>query len=129
MSKNFVIIYPDTTIQYLVDEHILGSGRRSFMVEKDGQLVGMLTLHGLQEVPKSEWPVKMVDQIMIPVSKVVTVGPDTELFEAIQEMDRDGVNQLPVLQAGQVLGVLTREDVISFLRRLQAGGRNLRPFS
>lgn len=127
MSKNFVIIYPDTTLQYLVDEHILGTGRRSFMVEKDGQLVGMLTLHALQAVPKNEWPTKTVDQIMIPAAQVVTVKPATELFEAIQEMDRDGVNQLPVLEEGQVTGVLTREDVISYLRRLQSAGRTLRP--
>ena len=37
-------------------------------------------------------------------------------------MDRDGVNQLPVMADGRVVGMLTREDVISFLRTLQELG-------
>jgi signal-transduction protein with cAMP-binding, CBS, and nucleotidyltransferase domain len=37
-------------------------------------------------------------------------------------MDRDGVNQLPVMADGQVLGMLSREDVITFLRTLQELG-------
>jgi signal-transduction protein with cAMP-binding, CBS, and nucleotidyltransferase domain len=34
-------------------------------------------------------------------------------------MDRDGVNQLPVTRDNQVIGMLSREDVITFLRTLQ----------
>ncbi len=34
------------------------------------------------------------------------------------EMDRDGVNQLPVVEDGRMVGMLTREDVISFLRTM-----------
>jgi hypothetical protein len=34
-------------------------------------------------------------------------------------MDRDGVNQLPVTLTDHVLGMLTREGVITFLGTLQ----------
>jgi signal-transduction protein with cAMP-binding, CBS, and nucleotidyltransferase domain len=37
-------------------------------------------------------------------------------------MDRDGVNQLPVMTDGQILGMLSRDDVIGFLRTLQELG-------
>jgi signal-transduction protein with cAMP-binding, CBS, and nucleotidyltransferase domain len=37
-------------------------------------------------------------------------------------MDRDGVNQLPVMADGQILGMLSRDDVISYLRTLQELG-------
>jgi signal-transduction protein with cAMP-binding, CBS, and nucleotidyltransferase domain len=40
----------------------------------------------------------------------------------MEEMDRDGVNQLPVMTDGQIVGMLTREDVISYLRTLQELG-------
>jgi Zn-dependent protease/CBS domain-containing protein len=129
MSKFFTIIYPDTTLQWLVDEHILGGSRRSFIVKKDDQLVGMLTMHVLQTIPKSEWGTKTVGEVMIPVGQMKTISPTTELFEAIQEMDRDGVNQLPVMEAGEVQGMLTREDVISYLRRLQSSNLRPRPVS
>jgi signal-transduction protein with cAMP-binding, CBS, and nucleotidyltransferase domain len=39
------------------------------------------------------------------------------------EMDRDGVNQLPVMTSGRIEGMLTREDIISYLRELRGSGR------
>jgi CBS domain-containing protein len=37
-------------------------------------------------------------------------------------MDRDGVNQLPVMTDGRVVGMLSREDVVSFMRTLREIG-------
>jgi hypothetical protein len=37
-------------------------------------------------------------------------------------MDRDGVNQLPVLAENQILGMLSRESIIGFLRTVQEVG-------
>jgi signal-transduction protein with cAMP-binding, CBS, and nucleotidyltransferase domain len=48
--------------------------------------------------------------------------PDTQLWTALQQMDRDGVNQLPVTRDGHVFGMLSREGVITFLRTLQELG-------
>jgi CBS domain-containing protein len=31
-------------------------------------------------------------------------------------MDRDGVNQLPVMTDGHCIGMLSREDLVSYLR-------------
>jgi predicted transcriptional regulator len=37
-------------------------------------------------------------------------------------MDRDGVNQLPMMANNYVVGMLSREDVITFLRTVQELG-------
>ena len=50
------------------------------------------------------------------------IDPDTGLWAALQEMDRDGVNQLPVTREQQVVGMLSREDVITFLRTVRELG-------
>jgi signal-transduction protein with cAMP-binding, CBS, and nucleotidyltransferase domain len=39
-------------------------------------------------------------------------------------MDRDGVNQLPVMTDVQILGILGQDDVISFLRTLSELSRH-----
>jgi predicted transcriptional regulator len=44
------------------------------------------------------------------------ISPDTELWTALRLMDRHGVNPLPVMIDSQVVGILSREDVITFLR-------------
>jgi signal-transduction protein with cAMP-binding, CBS, and nucleotidyltransferase domain len=59
---------------------------------------------------------------MLPLEQLKRTAPDTQLWTALQQMDRDGVNQLPVTRDNQVLGMLSREGVITFLRTLQELG-------
>lgn len=119
MSRNYIAIPAETSLQQLVDDHVLGSGRRCFVVKQGDDVIGLLTLHHIKEVPRAEWPTTTAAQAMIPVTQVKQVQPDTGLWAALQEMDRDGVNQLPVMADGQMLGMLRREDTITFLRTLQ----------
>ncbi len=56
------------------------------------------------------------------MERVKRVRPETRVREAIAEMDHDGVSQFPVMEDGQILGMLGREDVLSFLRTLQEVG-------
>ena len=56
---------------------------------------------------------------MTPVADLKRIQPDMEMWTAIQEMDRNGVNQLPVMTNSHVTGMLSREDIISYLRTLQ----------
>jgi len=59
---------------------------------------------------------------MLPLEQLKRTAPDTQLWTALQQMDRDGVNQLPVTRDGHVLGMLSREGVITFLRTLRELG-------
>jgi CBS domain-containing protein len=56
---------------------------------------------------------------MLPLDKLMCISPDRELWTALQQRDRDGVNQLPVMTDSRVIGMLTSEDVITFLRTVQ----------
>jgi len=53
---------------------------------------------------------------------ISVANPDAEVWTALQKLDRNGVNQLPVTRDHHVVGMLSREDVISFLRTLQELG-------
>ena len=118
MSQSCTFIPADRTIQQLVDEQVFGAGQRCFMVRTGKKVLGLLTLHNIKNVPREQWATVTGDQIMIPLNDVKSVPPNEELEAALQEMDRDGVNQLPVMTNGSVLGMLTREDVIDYLRTL-----------
>ena len=122
MSSRGVSVPADLTLQQLVDGHILGSGRRCFLVRRGQDNVGLITLHGIKEIPRSDWEKTTVSQAMLPLDRVKRVGPDAELWPTLELMDREGVNQLPVMSNGQVVGMLNREDVITFLRTLQQLG-------
>jgi Zn-dependent protease len=118
MNTHYATVPADTTLQQLVDHHILGVGQRSFLATSGGHVIGLVTLHHIKQIPRSEWSTTAVSQIVIPATQMKRVRPDTGLWEALEEMDRDGVNQLPVMVDGQIQGMLSREDVVSYLRTL-----------
>ena len=122
MNRQYVALPADTTLQHLVDDHILGSGRRSFVVKRSNDVIGLLTLHQIKDIPRSEWPKITMAKAMIPIKQTKRVRPDEELWAAIEEMDRDGVNQLPVMVDGQILGMLSREDIVGYLSTLREFG-------
>lgn len=116
MRRGCASIPADTNLQDLVEDHILGAGRRSLVVTQDGKVVGLVTLHGVKEVPQAKWPTSTAAQVMMSMDQIKYVGPDTQLWPALEEMDRDGVNQLPVMVNSHCVGMLSRENVIDFLR-------------
>lgn len=122
MSREYLTISDQTTLEQLVHEHILGGGQRSFVVKHSDRLVGLLTLHKVKEVPQAEWPTTTVAQIVIPLAQLKWIRPDEELWRALQEMDRDGVNQLPVMEDGRIVGMFSRQDLIGFLHTLREIG-------
>ena len=61
-------------------------------------------------------------QVMPPLDQLKRIGPDPPLWSALQQMDRDGVNQLPVTRDNRVFGMLSREGVITFLGTLRELG-------
>ena len=82
----------------------------------------MITLHQIKDVPRPEWATTSAAQVMLPLEQLKCTDPDTELWSALQEMDRNGVNQMPVIRDQHVIGMLSREDAITFLGTLQEFG-------
>jgi len=115
MSHDYTIVPGEATLQQLMDVQILSSGRRNF-VQQNGQVIGLLTPHRINEAPREAWPTTTAAQAMIPTAQIKKIKPEAELRGALEEMDMDGVNQLPVMADGLVLGMLSRDGIISFLR-------------
>ncbi len=49
---------------------------------------------------------------MVPAERVRTVTPRTDLVEAMRLMQQYDIHQLPVLDDGRLVGMLTRADVL-----------------
>jgi Zn-dependent protease/CBS domain-containing protein len=119
MGDNYVTIDSDCTLQRLVDDHVFASGRRFFVVRENDSMVGVMTLHNFRAVPRPEWGTTLVGRAMIPLEKVDWIGPEADVWEAVRKMDADGVNQLPVMAAGRIQGVLTREHILQYLQTVR----------
>ena len=83
MSTHCTAVSADLTLQQLVDNHILASGQRCFFVNHGGTTVGLMTLHRIKEVPRSEWATTTAAQVMLPLEESRRIEPDTELWAAL----------------------------------------------
>jgi Zn-dependent protease/CBS domain-containing protein len=119
MTRECHPLSPALTLEQLVHEHMLTTGRRCYpiMIEGQiGQIQGLLTIHGVKQIPRQRWTTTTAQQAMIPLDKLKTISPDEGLWSALQQMTEEGVNQLPVMEAGRLLGMLARDNVLTFLR-------------
>ena len=110
-------------LQDLVDEEILSHGRRCFLVYQGEREAGLLTLHNLKEVPRSSWATSTAAQAMTPIEKLSRIDANAELWTAFEKMGRDGINQMPVMKGDELVGMLSRSDIVRYLQTLQQVGR------
>jgi len=108
---------PDLTIRQVIDEHILSGRQHAYPVTRDGDLVGLICLHDVRNVPQERRTQETVAQAMTPYDRLATIGPEEDLSKAVNELGRRGVDQLPVIDRPQhLVGLVRRQDIINYLR-------------
>jgi Zn-dependent protease len=117
MDHDCYLLPPTLTLDVAVDQYLLTSGKRCFTIgTPNGGVEGLFTIHKLRDIPKDQWPTRHISDVSTPLSEMRTVSPSTPLWKALQEMTTDGVNQLPVLVEGSLTGMLTRENLLTYIR-------------
>lgn len=104
------------SLDELVNLHVLPTGQRCFVVTRDGQPEGLVTLRSVRGLSRDQWSVTPVRQVMVPMGQVQAVAPDQDAYAVLEVMDRADVNQVPVLAGGQLLGLITRDRVLHLVR-------------
>jgi len=122
MSSECTFIEPGLTIEKLVNESILTSGRRCFPVVDNGSVLGMITLRNVNDVPREQWAMTTVRDAMTPMSKLKSVRPDEDLSSVLHTLVENDVNQVPVMQDRNILGMVARDNILRFVElRRQLG--------
>lgn len=85
-----------------------GAHRAYPLVDEDGKCVGILTRRDLlsEELSDSEPAIRVAS------ADVVTISPDASMLDALSRFADEGVNQLPVVDNGRLIGICTRTDVL-----------------
>lgn len=103
------------TLHELVYDYILKGTRRCFPVVEDGRVLGIITLHHVKEIPQERWAMTNVGAAMTPFEQTKKVKPDQDLFEVLEFMTAEDINQVPVVEDGRLLGMISRDRVLAFL--------------
>jgi CBS domain-containing protein len=115
MTSTCPAVSPDITISRLVQEYIFTSGNRCFLVADDGELKGILTLRNIKSVSQLKWEVTQLRDVMTPAEKLKVAYPDQDILSLLEQMDENGISQMPVVNEGRVVGLVTRDNLIRLL--------------
>ena len=115
MMRDCPAVRPELTLEQLVNEYILGSGRRCFPVVEDNRALGLMTLHNVKQVPRYLWPTRTVGEAMTPLGNLKWVGPGEDLSSVLQLMSNEDINQVPVVDEGNIVGMVARENLLGFI--------------
>ena len=102
-----VSVAPDTDVLQFVD-HILSLHRRTiFLVAKNRQLYGILSLEDLKKLPRDDWAKTKIQSVMRPITPDYFVETDVPLSEAKELMRENGIGALGVIDVqGNLVGFL-----------------------
>ncbi len=122
MSRGVVWVHPDMTLEELA-EVMLERKHMGYPVLTDGRLIGIVTFTDLSKVPRSEWSRVRVGEVMS--RNLITTTSDADASEAFLTLAKAGVGRLPVVDGGELKGILSKTDLlraIEVMRLKRLGG-------
>lgn len=109
MSRGVRVLPPDLPVVEAAKE-MQRTGHEGFPVVRDGQVVGLLTRRAVDRALQHGLGGQPVERVMEPGE--VAVAP-TDPVEKVQRlMIETGWGQIPVVEGGEVIGIVTRTDLI-----------------
>ena len=116
MTRNYPRVNGRDNLQTLVDEHLLPTGQRCFIVEEKGNVAGIITPHEVKSIARARWPYTTIDEVMQPLERLHAVRSDSLVTDALETMGRADVNQLPVVNDGRLEGIISRGHILRTLQ-------------
>lgn len=83
-------------------------------ITRNGDLAGMVTREGLQEISGAEWDLLDAGRVMKPVPAELVVAADTPLDQLMKPLLGDA-GYLLVEKDGEIAGLITREELLRYL--------------
>lgn len=112
MITEYTALNPDDTLETVV-EKILASTEQDFVVIDNGEIAGILYLADLSQALKQSGEHARVRNVMD--TSVRTLEAGAELSTAYQKLNRQNRNFFPVMENGEIVGVMDMNNINEFL--------------
>lgn len=112
MKKQVECIQETETVDEVKSKFVNSRHQGFPVVDKDKRPIGMVTKPDLLDPNKKKLPGSTtVKKLMTP--NPITVRPEELLSGVLHQMEKFGVSRIPVVERGQLVGIITRSDVVS----------------
>ena len=116
MTDNVVAVDWLASLEELVRDYIYRHQFTHFPVFNRDELLGMVSLAQVKDVPKDLWPFKQVRDIMAPIDDVPSLKPNDDATEALSRMVSDDLGRMPVIEDGRLVGIVSRRDILNLFK-------------
>jgi Zn-dependent protease/CBS domain-containing protein len=117
MKRDVVTVEPGLALDRLVEDYFFRFHFNSYPVVRDGRLLGLISLQDVKPVPRDQWPVSLVQDVMDTKILALQLHPMDDATAALEKMLRKEVGRLPVTdEEEQLVGIVTRRDIMHLFR-------------
>ena len=120
MNPQPVAVPANISLQKLVDEYFVPQGLQAAPVVQGEYLAGLITLTDIARVEREHWAYTPVGHVMRLLEQVYVTTPEHPLHDLLEVMVTRGINQIPVVQDGRLVGLLSRESILRYLQVRQS---------
>jgi len=122
MARDCPIVEEQVLLSDLMRDYVLRYNFTAFPVLRGTTLVGLITIDNLRTVPQDQWVRTRVSQVMTTVERLKTVNPWDEALHALQQFGERSESQLPVVDEGRLVGLLSRSKLLQFIQLREKAG-------
>jgi Zn-dependent protease/CBS domain-containing protein len=116
MQRQPIAAPANISLQKLVADYLIAHNLHSLPITQGSYLVGYLSLRDITKVAQEQWGITPVGYVMRIREQIYTTTPEDALTDVLQTMvDRD-INQMPVLQNDELVGMISRESIVRHLQ-------------
>ena len=112
MSKNPIYISPNDNVlestKLMLEKHV-----GSLLVKEKENLLGILTERDLVRMISLGIDPRTTKVRQIMTTKIVTITPEKDIYDAIVLMNKENLRRLPVTVNGRVIGLITLRDILT----------------
>lgn len=112
MVTDPVTVQADASVADLIDGYVTRYTYGGYPVQRDGRVVGLVTLHDLRKVPREEHAARRIETIMTPLTPSVLVDPAASVFETFTRMVSGDAGRFLVEDRGRVVGLITLNGIM-----------------
>jgi len=124
-------IPPQLTLDVFAGEYLAERTGTAALVERGTELLGLIGTAQIRRVPRRAWPNTHTEQVMVPIGSVPSAAPDSDLWAALEVLERTGLDAMlvsgsedgPVLMTRRAAARMVRERVEGQRREMLAGGQ------
>lgn len=116
MSTPAVLAPADVSLEEMAHSYFLGGRHTRYPVVDDGHVMGLIDLTHINQVPRALWPNTKVRDVATKELASIVAAPEASVDSVLARLEPDGPGAVLVVEQGRLAGIVTRADIIRFIR-------------